>query len=143
MKHTIRRPPEDAAVRVASGVLWLDRTIPDWRTRVSPLTFNITSGCNCVLGQLFGTYGGALNDRIVTSPQAGRLGFHAIGFDDQFGYELEISVANDNAALQAEWTRVLEVQHKETVDETLAKQLDKKKTGMAEMLAPGEPEDAT
>jgi hypothetical protein len=38
--------------RVQRGATLLDQRIPDWYRRVNPLTVNIPSNANCVLGQL-------------------------------------------------------------------------------------------
>lgn len=39
--------------RVLAGVAFLDETVPDWRERINLDTLDVSSGQNCVLGQVF------------------------------------------------------------------------------------------
>jgi hypothetical protein len=48
--------------RVARGVRFLDRTQPDWRTRVEVKNLDLESECYCVLGQLFSNEAGTSDD---------------------------------------------------------------------------------
>jgi len=43
---------QDAAQR---GAIYLDRIMPDWYTRVTLTTLNLSNTCRCVLGQIFDT----------------------------------------------------------------------------------------
>lgn len=83
--------------RVARGVALLDGQWPDWPEHVDLRTFDITSPCRCVVGQLFGRY----------VPE--RLGISVFA-DSDYGFEVyEGDVRGDSYdALQAEWTRVIE-----------------------------------
>ncbi len=42
--------------RVDRGVAWLDNTAPNWRNLVDPNTLRLSSGLDCIQGQLFGCY---------------------------------------------------------------------------------------
>jgi hypothetical protein len=43
----------DAGDRVARGMAFLDRVMPGWETEVEVNKLNLSSGCRCVLGQIF------------------------------------------------------------------------------------------
>lgn len=43
--------------QVVRGVLALDAAAPDWRSQIVLSTFDISSGCRCVVGQLCGLAG--------------------------------------------------------------------------------------
>jgi hypothetical protein len=86
--------------RVAKGVVWLDANVPDWRTNVYLLDFNIRSSCDCVIGQLFGHFNYVLDNGVLSEENAVAFGFDADPYAHIFEREWD--------ALQAEWTRVLE-----------------------------------
>lgn len=41
---------------VSNGAQLLDRIMPDWFTKINCANLDISSDCQCVLGQLFGLY---------------------------------------------------------------------------------------
>lgn len=41
---------------VENGARWLDETVPGWRASVNLEHLDLNSGCNCVAGQIFGSY---------------------------------------------------------------------------------------
>ena len=47
---------EKANNDVRKGIQLLDERIPDWRGRVNPRYLDMHSGCQCVLGQIYGDY---------------------------------------------------------------------------------------
>lgn len=47
---------ELAPQRATAGAEWFDEHHPGWYTRVNPDTLNIGDDCNCVVGQLFGSF---------------------------------------------------------------------------------------
>lgn len=49
----------DYAATAAAGAAFLDENGPaDWRDRVDPLTLNLESSNECVLGQVYSVFGG-------------------------------------------------------------------------------------
>jgi hypothetical protein len=97
MKRTTKA---EAASRVARGVKWLDEAVPDWRSKIDLQELDLTSECNCVLGQLFGDFFTPLDNGTLTMDEA-----IACGFDE---YEAE----NDSTGwenLAYEWLLAVEV----------------------------------
>lgn len=41
---------------VLRGIQLLDEKMPDWRDKIDPKTLDLANDCNCVIGQLFGSY---------------------------------------------------------------------------------------
>lgn len=68
----------EAERRVANGIAYLNRTEPGWVRRIDLEIFDLTSPCNCVLGQLFG-----------------RMSNHAVETDDGMPVLLDGSCACD------------------------------------------------
>jgi hypothetical protein len=76
---------EPAEVRVARGARLLDHAVPGWRARIDRDRLYMTSGVDCVAGQLFPItgYDGAMAVlQLWTNVQATRYGFHAWGTAD-------------------------------------------------------------
>lgn len=44
------------AERIERGAALLDEHAPDWPSRVNPARLCIASGCECMVGQVFGNY---------------------------------------------------------------------------------------
>lgn len=67
------------ASRVRAGVAFLDENKPGWHEFVIPQVLNMASGCNCVLGQVYGDFYRAERDLFdeECGPTAVRLGFDA------------------------------------------------------------------
>lgn len=51
----------EAQRRVDQGVEWLDATRPGWEKRIIFPEFDISSSCNCVIGQVFADEASQLN----------------------------------------------------------------------------------
>lgn len=49
-------PVPPAADRVAAGIGWLNRHHPGWRNLIDPALLDLDDACNCVLGQVLGSY---------------------------------------------------------------------------------------
>lgn len=105
--------------RVQQGVAWLDANGPDrWWTLVELLELDLTSGCSCVLGQVFLTAGeeayqsGFSRGVEIAKDQKGFTELEASdwtiesGFDAVDEYE-DFMVRADFVALTAEWTKVI------------------------------------
>lgn len=84
--------------RVAAGAAYLDRVMPGWWQRIDLERLDLSSTCNCVLGQEFGHFAAAPEDAYLNAGDAYAKGFD-IHFRDEFGsYE----------PLTAEWRRLIE-----------------------------------
>lgn len=107
---------ESAAVRVARGVALLDERRPGWWEKIDVAAFNINHPCRCVIGFVEGDY--CRRDNIDTvlgdDSVAAALGFDTFAGKDLPEFllihghaEFRRIQAEDAAALQAEWLRVL------------------------------------
>lgn len=47
------RSEEDLRLAVKNGTYWLDENVPGWRMLADVNTLEMSSGCSCVLGQVF------------------------------------------------------------------------------------------
>lgn len=91
--------------RVAAGAAWLDAHEPDyyapdpWYERIEVEHLQLTSTCNCVLGQLWGNYWTAVREQALgdTAP---------LGFNVRAHLLVADRIA-EVAALEAEWYRVI------------------------------------
>ena len=68
-----------AQARVAAGASLLDRLVPGWWRHVRLRKLDIGNDCNCVTGQLFGTYTKGLDALDLTEDEAKRYGFNTAG----------------------------------------------------------------
>jgi hypothetical protein len=59
---------------VQRGVALLDERLPGWRRNVSR-DVNLASDCDCVLGELFGSYSKGLDVLNLSGAEAERYGF--------------------------------------------------------------------
>jgi hypothetical protein len=59
---------------VDNGAALLDERLPGWRAYVDADTLTLASGCDCVLGQLFGSYYKGLAVLDIDDPA--RFGFY-------------------------------------------------------------------
>lgn len=62
--------------RVAAGAALLDRIAPGWWRRVRIRELDLRDECNCVTGQLFGTYAEGLRKLDLNAVDAEHYGFH-------------------------------------------------------------------
>ena len=81
------------ATRVEAGAGMLDDMSPCWFTKVSLEKLNMASFCNCVAGQLYGTY-----DK----------GFIALGLDLYLELEYGFDSSTDPYSLTPYWRREIE-----------------------------------
>jgi hypothetical protein len=108
--------------RVANGVAWLDENVPGWLDRIELPTLDMKSDCRCVIGQVVGKYNRIIEDsgsarlldnvRLISFEEAARLGFDAVERvsargDFGAGESENLAFADEFAALQSEWTRVI------------------------------------
>lgn len=42
--------------RAAAGAEWFDENHPGWHTKINPETLDISHDCNCMVGQLYGSF---------------------------------------------------------------------------------------
>lgn len=71
---------EIAEARATVGAMFLDQVVPGWADIVSPDTLALDTACDCVLGQLYGTYHDGLRTLALDGEdEAARLGFTADG----------------------------------------------------------------
>lgn len=72
--------------RVGEGAALLDRTVPDWETKIDLANLVIWDGCRCILGQLYGTYFNG-TDMLLDEDdkKAAAHGFAALPYDPQLG----------------------------------------------------------
>jgi hypothetical protein len=74
----------EARQRVERGAALLDEKSPGWREKVDPETLEMSSGCGCILGQVYGDYMGGLH-RLASNwweVADTRLGFMVDGESD-------------------------------------------------------------
>jgi hypothetical protein len=91
--------------RVANGVWWLNANKPGWEALINLEALDIEEPCRCVIGQVFGDYHESLFG------QPGRLAHQVAanhGFNSNPPTSPEYDGANEYAALEAEWIRVVE-----------------------------------
>lgn len=56
---------DEAQAAVDKGAAVLDRRRPAWFTRINCKTLDLSSGCDCILGQLYGEYGATALQRAL------------------------------------------------------------------------------
>lgn len=90
---------EELEARVEKGIACLNEEVPGWYNMIDLDQFNIGESCNCVLGQLFGSYPKGirvlqLSDKIgntvfgrIDGPEACQYGFH-LHESDLFGLNI-------------------------------------------------------
>jgi hypothetical protein len=70
-----------ALAAVDEGIHTLDVEEPEWREKINPHTLDVSDFCNCVLGQVFGSYSTGQNMLGFTSKDAAAdHGFESGGF---------------------------------------------------------------
>lgn len=94
--------------RVKRGTTLLDCHIPDWPERIDLAELDLFSCSECMLGQLFGSYGSGLT----------ALDIRTHGLDDteaiRHGFEANaVSRAEDYEKLTAEWRSVIRVRRQQ------------------------------
>ncbi len=90
--------PEVARVR--AGIAWLDTNIPDWLGRINLKRFNIWHDCDCVLGQLDGSYSDAVKARRM-GDTASRAALGFSGWPD-FSIDLDSAWRSEISRLRSE-----------------------------------------
>lgn len=111
-----------APERVARGVAFLDREVPDWKSRIVVKDLDLSSTCSCVVGQVFQEDALANETdfdgfdfyfRTYIRPEAETFEYDAgdapafFGFDAQWNPDNLTHVVGFTE-LQDEWTRVLQ-----------------------------------
>lgn len=95
--------------RVANGAAWLDENRPGWLGDIDVNRIDISSGCNCILGQAFGHYS--------DSPEEARWDDGFIAADRGFiAAGVHSLVADDEEALADEWRRVISARRETAAD---------------------------
>jgi hypothetical protein len=79
MRNLARSPSAKARARAAAGAALLDRVVPGWWRRVRIRPLDISDDCNCVTGQLFGTYTKGLEELELATAEAKDYGFDKQG----------------------------------------------------------------
>lgn len=92
--------------RVARGAARLDEVRPGWHRNVNVQTLDISSGRNCALGQVFGSYGVGTVAAGVTIDSA------------QHGFLSSVDATYGE--LTAEWKRLIETRLEAEVDKWAA-----------------------
>lgn len=96
----------DIATRVARGAALLDTSNPDWRRQIAPWRLSIASAADCVLGQLYGSFGRGQDTfsksqgRWIDSVQ------HGFAWRDAFLHGERLKYV-ECALLRREWTRAV------------------------------------
>ncbi len=91
---------DDPADRVARGVDLLNSRWPGWEKKIDLDRLHIASKCDCILGQLYGSYSLGRSRLPYRNETALELGFDAYDDDEGDGTE-------DLAAVEAEWRSVI------------------------------------
>ncbi len=78
----------DQAHRVTMGVEYLDSRTPGWWKHIDLRTLDVTSATNCVLGQVYGTYGDGTEGLGIDDETATTLGFITLDEDGYYTDEL-------------------------------------------------------
>lgn len=76
----------EAVRRVSNGIGYLDGIQPGWHRRINLARFDLGDCCKCVLGQLYGVYGEALD--LLRGCRPTRMGFNALGSETPKDFEL-------------------------------------------------------
>lgn len=99
---------------IKTGAALLDQKQPNWFRRVNPERLRMQSPCDCVLGQLHGTYPDGLKEVLPDAAYLGALTYrHGFNFtealrDALFEEPLHIQQRMD-VAWNAEWRRQIRV----------------------------------
>lgn len=64
--------------QVEAGIAFMDKHLPRWRNRVDVDSLDLMDTCDCVLGQIFGSYADGLELLGLDKAGGRRLGFHAL-----------------------------------------------------------------
>jgi hypothetical protein len=75
MRNLARNRYAKTRARAAAGAALLDRVVPGWWRRVRIRKLDISDDCNCVTGQLFGTYTKGLIELELGTDEAKDYGF--------------------------------------------------------------------
>jgi hypothetical protein len=76
---------DDAYLRAAAGASFLAmNSYEDWASRINLETLDLSSACNCVLGQLYGDYGSGCGRLGLSGDveHVRNLGFLPVAFED-------------------------------------------------------------
>ena len=65
----------DYAARAAAGAAFLDGQVPGWAGQVDLATLDLADSCDCVLGQLGGSFQDTVEDLHLSQDDAVDLGF--------------------------------------------------------------------
>lgn len=94
------------AQRVEAGAAWLDHNKPGWWHTINLDRLDIESGCNCILGQVYGGYDespfAARWDRETDAYLGDLRGFNSLGTLDRFAEVV------DYRALTEAWRELIE-----------------------------------
>lgn len=91
---------DEARARVAKGAALLDAQRPGWAQRIDIGTLDISKGCKCVLGQVFGGYSTGYVALFGPDMMAGVEGVHEYGFCGH-------APSGDYRLLQDAWIEVI------------------------------------
>lgn len=86
MRNRSRMYGAKMRARAAAGAALLDRITPGWWRLVRLRPLDIQDECNCVTGQLFGTYSKALDRLDLTIDEAKDYGFYVKDGDSGYGW---------------------------------------------------------
>lgn len=93
------------AERVAAGAEWLDEYSPGWVARIDLSSLDTADPCNCVLGQIYGSY--------FESPRRARILWEDDYIADERGFN---GPEEDMRPLTAAWVELIEERRREAVD---------------------------
>jgi len=93
-------------LHVDRGRRWLDKNHPIWFLKIDAGKLDMAHLEHCILGQLYGSFGNALRDEVITPRQAVRGGF--IILQRRRGLDLYFPETNYYQQLTEKWRGVLE-----------------------------------
>lgn len=85
----------DYAARAAAGAEFLDGQVSGWASEIELATLDLSDSCDCVLGQLGGSFQDAVEDLHLSVAAAEQLGFSISAGGSREGW----------AGLDAAWAR--------------------------------------
>lgn len=91
--------------RVAAGVKLLDELCPGWELHIVLPKLHLASPLYCVLGQLFGTYGGG-RDYLEANPPEG-YDLDGVSWGSRFGFLLLAHEASKYPYLTRAWKKAI------------------------------------
>lgn len=88
--------------RVVAGACWLDAKLPGWEKKIDLGSLDLGNTCRCILGQLWGNYGDAVDSFLTEAPGGDKEQERAFTLASDWGFNLSDDEP-DWSMLQEAW----------------------------------------